>query len=820
MTVHGVWSVRALVAVGFAAGCFALSLALPFNGLDRLGYDAGMRLSNRAPDPRVVVVAIDEQTVAKLGAGGWSRNIDAQVIDNLAAAGAKAIGYAAYFPNAAADPAAEQISRLDALVQGLGAQTLQQMPQLGEALNEARRAADADGRFAQSLARAGNVILPVRLRLSASSPATGSPLRADALEVPVLPRFADASAGVGHFNQHSDQDGILRRVPLVVSYEGEPLPSFALQVVSRALGFDGGDLVLNLGRDVRLGEQSWETDEHLNLATYFYRDAANGGFVMHSFVDVYHGVFAVDAFRDKVVLVGALAGPSAAMLDTPRERAMPETLVLTQAMSTLLQGDAPRTPGWGRMFLAVMLVVCALYLALWLPRMRTGTGLATTCAALLAIGGIQLFLMAVHLLWVPVAPALCLLAVGHPIARLRRSAVEAAPAAHAETAIDATADKRILALAHQGQGHLDLAFEQFKQCAMNAKVKDNVYNLGLDYERRRQFNKAQAVFDYLAMHDPKFRDLEQRGSRHKRMLDTSPSMNSLPGLDSVTARSLVSGHLGRYEIEREIGKGAMGVVYLGRDPKIGRTVAIKTLALSSEFEAEELEQVRQRFFREAETAGRLIHPNIVTIFDAGEDQDLAYFAMEFLSGTDLSAHVKPETLLPLPVVISIVARVADALDYAHRKHVVHRDVKPGNIMYDASTDTVKVTDFGVARITDSSKTKTGIVLGTPSFMSPEQLAGQKIDGQSDLFSLGVTLYQLCCGALPFKGDSMAQLMYRIANEPPVDPVSLNRDLPEGVVAVLNRALAKQKQDRFASGAEMAEALRTSQTMFTSVDLAL
>ena len=229
---------------------------------------------------------------------------------------------------------------------------------------------------------------------------------------------------------------------------------------------------------------------------------------------------------------------------------------------------------------------------------------------------------------------------------------------------------------------------------------------------------------------------------------------------------------------------------------------------------------RERFFPDAETAGRLVHPNIVTIFDAGEDQDLAYFAMEYLPGRDLSAHAKPETLLPLSTVISIVARVADALDYAHGKHVVHRDVKPGNIMYDAATDSVKVTDFGVARITDSSKTKTGIVLGTPSFMSPEQLAGQKIDGLSDLFSLGVTLYQLCCGALPFKGDTMAQLMYRIANELPVDPLSLNRDLPEGLVAVIHRALAKKKQDRFQSGAEMAEALRNSQTMFTSVDLAL
>jgi serine/threonine-protein kinase len=278
--------------------------------------------------------------------------------------------------------------------------------------------------------------------------------------------------------------------------------------------------------------------------------------------------------------------------------------------------------------------------------------------------------------------------------------------------------------------------------------------------------------------------------------------------------------LGRYQVDKELGKGAMGVVYLGRDPKIGRVVAIKTMALSQEFEADELDEVKTRFFREAETAGRLNHPNIVTIFDAGEEHDLAYIAMEFLKGKDLTGHAKAGNLLPLPTVMSIIVRVADALDYAHRQNVVHRDIKPGNIMYDPQADSVKVTDFGIARITDSSKTKTGMVLGTPSFMSPEQLAGRKIDGQSDLFSLGVTLYQLCCGALPFQGDSMAQLMYQIANEPPIDPLTLNPALPECLIATIGRALAKEKEERYATGEQMAQALRACAGTYGAVDVSL
>jgi serine/threonine-protein kinase len=265
--------------------------------------------------------------------------------------------------------------------------------------------------------------------------------------------------------------------------------------------------------------------------------------------------------------------------------------------------------------------------------------------------------------------------------------------------------------------------------------------------------------------------------------------------------------LGRYQVEKELGKGAMGVVYLGKDPKIGRVVAIKTMALSQEFEADELQDVKERFFREAETAGRLNHPNIVTIFDAGEEHDLAYIAMEFLKGKDLAPHTKPDNLLALPKTLSIIARVADALAYAHRNNVVHRDIKPANIMYEPESDTVKVTDFGIARITDSSKTKTGMVLGTPSYMSPEQLAGKKIEGRSDLFSLGVMLYQLTCGRLPFQGESMAQLMFKIANEPHTDILAIAPALPPALVAIIDKALAKQPDARYQSGEEMARDLR-------------
>jgi len=261
--------------------------------------------------------------------------------------------------------------------------------------------------------------------------------------------------------------------------------------------------------------------------------------------------------------------------------------------------------------------------------------------------------------------------------------------------------------------------------------------------------------------------------------------------------------LGRYRIDRQIGRGSMGTVYLGHDPQIGRPVAIKTMALSREFEGTELAAARARFFREAEVAGRLKHPDIVTIFDASEEQGLAFIAMEYVKGHDLLRHTLPGTLLPVAEVLRTLARVAQALAHAHTQGVVHRDVKPANVMIDAESGTVKVTDFGIARITDACRTRTGLVLGTPSFMSPEQMAGRRVDGRSDLYSLGVMLFQMLTGALPHRSESMAQLMNQIANDTAPDVRTLRPELPEALANVVALALEKRVEVRYADGSQMA-----------------
>jgi serine/threonine-protein kinase len=377
-------------------------------------------------------------------------------------------------------------------------------------------------------------------------------------------------------------------------------------------------------------------------------------------------------------------------------------------------------------------------------------------------------------------------------------------------------------------------FAELKGRKPSPSVLGDLYTLGNQLETRGRVPQATAVYRHLARIDNTYKDVS---AKLKRLMDTertkpkptvvaaaarpaSASISEPAGAPRAAAKapaplertgiapatSPESEKLGRYHLEREIGRGAMGIVYLGRDTAINRMVAIKAIPLAAEFSDAELVEARSRFFREAETAGRLNHPNIVTIYDVGEERGLAYIAMEYLKGRHLSDYAKSNNLLEPRKVLEIIGRTADALGFAHKQQVVHRDIKPANLMYDPGTDVLKITDFGIARLSGAGQTRTGIVLGTPSFMSPEQLEGRTVTGHSDLFSLGVSLFQLLTGQLPFTADSMTGLMQQIAEAPHPPLRAFRPDLPDCVEKVIDRALAKNPEDRYDSGAQMAAAL--------------
>jgi serine/threonine protein kinase len=264
--------------------------------------------------------------------------------------------------------------------------------------------------------------------------------------------------------------------------------------------------------------------------------------------------------------------------------------------------------------------------------------------------------------------------------------------------------------------------------------------------------------------------------------------------------------LGRYEVLGELGQGAMGVVYKAKDPLIDRVVAIKTINLS--LAMDEKEEYEGRFYQEAKAAGRLNHPNIVTIYDVGKSGDIAYIAMEFLEGRELRDILNEGALLPVDQVLNIVAQVAQGLAYAHEHDIVHRDVKPSNIMV-IRDGHAKITDFGIARMASASvRTQTGMVLGSPKYMSPEQVMGKSIDQRSDIFSLGVMLYEMLTGQAPFNGENVNAIMYQTLNAIPAPPNMLNPDVPEMVNFIVAKALAKGVEDRYQNAKDFAADLRT------------
>ena len=263
--------------------------------------------------------------------------------------------------------------------------------------------------------------------------------------------------------------------------------------------------------------------------------------------------------------------------------------------------------------------------------------------------------------------------------------------------------------------------------------------------------------------------------------------------------------LGRYEMISELGQGAMGVVYKARDPLIDRVVAIKTINLG--LALDEKEEYEGRFYQEARAAGRLNHPNIVTIYDVGKSGNIAYIAMEFLQGNELRDLLREERNLPVEQILDIVAQVAEGLAYAHQHGIVHRDIKPSNIML-IRDGRIKITDFGIARMASSAvHTQTGMVLGSPKYMSPEQVLGKEIDRRSDIFSLGVMLYEMLTGGSPFVGENVNAIMYQTLNLVPPAPGTLNASVPDMLNFIVAKALAKGVEDRYQNAQDLARDLR-------------
>jgi len=711
-------------------------------------------------------------------------------------------------------------------------------------LRSSSGAIDPDAHLAAAIREHGKVVLPVELRLTSEASVGGSLPRAmligsnsgsnafnaSQLRLPKEP-FLRAASALGHVGFAADADGIVRSDVVAVRTGSDSLPSLAAVVAAEALDIAPNHIAVS-ARALHLGRQAVPLDSKQRMLPQYHQDTT---FKALPYWRVWSGDVPSAELQGKIVLIGFSDANSAEAntLATPISPNLPSMTAIASATSSILDGTVYDRSGLAALIEWSAIVLVILAAAFLLPAVGTTLGTVATAVVLATLAFTEIGLLSSMRVWPQmVLPAFAMIA-GYSLYVVGELIRRANVRTGAQNK-DSTGQLRTLGQTFQKQGQLDLAFETYRRCPLDAPTMELLYNLGLDFERRRQVQKAAAVYGHIATRDPNYRDLRARRARVKEdpimreaPVDTAellgrssnaasagaqepppraaqhrPVTRSVPVEPKPGARTL-----GRYEIERELGKGAMGVVYLGRDPKINRIVAIKAIPLAEEFEDDDLEEARARFFREAEMAGRLNHPAIVTVYDAGEDQGLAYIAMEYLRGQHLSHYADPSRLLPPGKVLLMIARVADALHYAHRQNVVHRDIKPANIMFNSDTDELKITDFGIARLTDTSRTKTGIVLGTPSFMSPEQLEGRSLDGRSDQFALTVSLYQLLCGQLPFRAESMPRLMQKIATEDHAPIRSVRPELPESIESILDRGLAKAADDRYATCAELALALR-------------
>lgn len=801
-----------------------------FASLDSQAYNLGLRFSSeKDANEDIVVIAVDDKSLQTLGAWPWSRDVLAETTRLLGKAKPRVIGFTMPFDMGQYEASLASVEELR--------KTLKREKKLSRRVNKALKITEAtlhgDENLARSFKSARRIVLAMPYIVSddplpgmspslpgymskfslpnitvdsTMSKGLGWPkaniTRAETL-FPPIEVLARKVGGIGVISLNTQ----VNREPLIVQYGEEYLPSFPLALATRSKGLSMQHIVSKITERPMLGGKELNTDIDLNMYPRFYEDQnASSPFKIYSLIDVLDKTVATSVFRDKIILIGLTSPRLAQPLMTPTGQAISPTLAAAHSVSSLLNGDLYGMPDWVGWAQRGLIVIIGIYLMFLVSRFRITTSLFLSLFLLLMIFNAHFVLMSVKSIWLPMTAAAVMLVFGHLVMGTRHYLNARLQQVQGELSY---ANKNLGQSLH-AQGQFDQAFEKFRSCDVDKSLLDQIYNLGLDYERKRQFNKAAAVFKYIRDQDAKYNDVDDRIKQNEEASNTVVLSGTQANGANATLISNKEGiqkpRLGRYEIDREIGRGAMGMVYLGRDNKIGRTVAIKTLVISDEIEEDMRAEVKMRFFREAEAAGRLDHPNIVTVYDVGEEHDLAYIAMDFLKGKDLTAYTSAKTLLPPTRVFDIIISVALALDYAHGQHVVHRDIKPANIIYDAATNTAKLTDFGVACLTDASKTKTGTVIGSPMYMPPEQLSGKKVDGRADLFSLGVTMYQMLSGELPFKGDSMANLMYNITNEKHPD-IRRYKNFPDCVSRIINKTLQKEASSRFESGKQMAAAMK-------------
>jgi serine/threonine-protein kinase len=718
------------------------------------------------PSGEVVLLTIDNKSLDHIGRWPWSHQRMAQLVEALAYYSPKAVAL---------------------------------QPQVKE--NVGDYVSGTSQLLAENILQSENIILPFFPVISSRTPKTSTAPRwlgrsalkmilsfegesiplASRLELPA-DQFGPSGRLSGAIWTHFDPDNTVRKQPMLVKYEKFFYPSFELATAAFAMDipFDSIRFDQEQGK-LHVGNREIPVDKRGNYRINYYGPPLT--FPIFSVRDFWEGKIAVEDMQDKVVIIALTALGLSDELSTPLGDEFTAAEKSASVIDNILTGRfiSPLSASSNTEILVILTI--GIFCAAVLPRVSL----------------IHRFVILVVFAFVIVNLNLILFTSFNTLANIFFPTLEILMFALAAPLLTKHTEEK-------PEAHAPKEAKQIEEVAVRVeKVEGRDVTTSLE-------EKTEAI-ETPADETQMYKSLAEAVESSETPIPSGPaeSGSTTPKPEPVHKPSLSS--LGRYEVIDVLGEGAMGTVYKGKDPAIGRMVALKTIRLNKLADSSEIEELRERLMREAKAAGNLSHPNIVTIYDVGHEGDLQYIAMEFLEGVTLEQIIRRQLELNFKIAAKIVFQVCSALSYAHRHNIVHRDIKPANIMV-LENFHVTVMDFGIAHFESSNLTQTGIAMGTPNYISPEQLKGQPVTSSSDIFSLGVVFYEVLTGKKPFTGENVSNLILKITTEDPPLPSSLDAKIPPMLDLIVRKALSKNPYDRYQSADEMARAMEDFVTNFT------
>lgn len=736
-----------------------------------------LRGKTDAPPADIVIVGIDDRSVDLVGKWPWQRDVLAQLVYGISRSSPSVLGLDLFLP---------------------------------EQMDE-----DTSGRtglLAQYISAAEDVVIPVYFSLSdvgIAPEAVPNPIKKSAVGAKgdlsgasaslisarqiyhPSPVLVEVASGFGHINIDYDKDGLIRMEPLLISYDGLLYPSFGMQLAREHLQVSRSQLKPGKEDGIAFGNIAIPTDKRHRMRLNYL--GPNLSFQRVSAVEVLTGQVDPGTFAQKIVLLGLTSTESKTRVSVPAFGEINEVERIATVTHNIIHRDFLKSllPIWNVLIMVLIGVFCAVVL----PKVSLTHRIVILLVFLFVVFNFSYILFSSFgILTKPVYPLL-------------------------ELAFFLLVAPAIRPKAKEKEGEEEIQKAEGEGAAREAGLPPEVAAKELKEEtapestqvviRVPESDPAQDGHRETAGPETGEKSEEEKTPAEKTAKFSDPQTPSAPPEISSTpfpgGESPPLSRFGRYRIIEAIGKGGMGMVYKGSDPMLDRPVALKTIRLDCALSATETAELKDRLIQEAKAAGKLSHPNIVTVYDVGEQQGLHYIAMEYLAGYSLEDFIKKKGELNYRIVAKIIMQTCQALSYAHQHGIVHRDIKPGNIMLQEDFH-VKVMDFGIARLEATSLTKSNIALGTPHYISPEQLEGKQADKRSDIFSLGVVLYEILTRRKPFEGENVSSLMYRVLNHDPPAPSTINEKTPLMFDRIVSKAMAKKPEKRYEDAEEISDIL--------------